>query len=363
MSIAAAARSAPHPKSPSYGPGPDVAKLNSNENPYGPSPAAIREMHEAAKQGAYYVGDSVRVLKSMIAERHAVTPEQIVISAGSSAVLTFVATAAGQKGRIIVPDLFWETTVRLGTRQAGEVLRLPKTDTLGIDLGAMYDAITDEVAMVHVTNPNNPTGMVLDGEALRAFCKKASRKVTVLVDEAYNEITDDPDYYSMVDLVREGYDVIVARTFSKIYGLAGMRVDYTIASPENTAMIKDYALPEFTLNQAGIAAAVASYNDLGFLEMSKAKILEGREMVAEGLKSVGLTARPSATNFMFVDLGGLNADVFMDKMAARNVQVHRIYRDYNNYSRVSMGKLEHVQMYVDALPAVLDEMHRAAATV
>jgi histidinol-phosphate aminotransferase len=223
--------------------------------------------------------------------------------------------------------------------------------------GLMFDAITDDISMVQITNPNNPTGLVLDGEALRAFCKKASRKVTVLVDEAYNEITDDPEYTSMVDLVREGYDVIVARTFSKIYGMAGMRVGYTIASPETTQkMILDYGLGSYAMNQAGLAAAVASYNDLGFLEMSKSKILEAKDMVKKGLQEVGLTALPSATNFMFVDLGDLNAEVFRQKMADRNVHIRGIYRDYDNWSRVSMGRLEHVQMYVDALPAVLEEM-------
>jgi len=353
----AAVASAPAAKAPAYGPAADVAKLNANENPYGPSPGAIKEAFEATKLGAYYVGASVPMLKSMIAERHGVTPEHIALSSGSSGVLTYIATAAGDKGDILAPDLFWDTTARMGTRHGGEVVRLAKDDGLAIDLDAMFDAITDDISMAQITNPNNPTGLVLDGEALRAFCKKASRKVTVLVDEAYNEITDDPEYTSMVDLVREGYDVIVARTFSKIYGMAGMRVGYTIASPETTQkMILDYGLGSYAMNQAGLAAAVASYNDLGFLEMSKSKILEAKDMVKKGLQEVGLTALPSATNFMFVDLGDLNAEVFRQKMADRNVHIRGIYRDYDNWSRVSMGRLEHVQMYVDALPAVLEEM-------
>jgi histidinol-phosphate aminotransferase len=272
-------------------------------------------------------------------------------------VLTYIATAAGEKGNILTPDLFWDTTARMGTRHGGELVRLPKDDGLAIDLDAMYEAITDDITLVQVTNPNNPTGLVLDGEALRAFCKKASRKVTVLVDEAYNELTDKPEYNSMVDLVREGYDVIVARTFSKIYGMAGMRVGYTIASPELTeSMIKDYGLGDYAMNQAGVAAAVASYNDLGFLEMSKSRILEAKDMVLEGLSTAGLSALPSATNFMFVNLGNLDAEVFRQKMADRNVLIRGIYRDYTNWSRVSMGRLEHVKMYVDALAPVLEEM-------
>jgi histidinol-phosphate aminotransferase len=352
-----AAASAGEAKAPAYGPAAGVAKLNANENPYGPSPGAIKEAFEATKLGAYYVGASVPMLKSMIAERHGVTPDHIALSSGSSGALTYIATAAAEKGNILGPDLFWDTTARMGTRHGGEVVRLPKHKTLSIDLDTMFNAITDDISLVHVTNPNNPTGEALDGEALRAFCKKASRKVTVLVDEAYNELTEDPEYTSMVDLVREGYDVIIARTFSKIYGMAGMRVGYTIASPETTeSMVLDYGLGDYAMNQAGVAAAVASYNDLGFLEMSKSRIIEAREMVLEGLHAAGLNALPSSTNFMFVDLGDLNAEVFRQKMAERNVLIRGIYRDYTNWSRVSMGRLEHVKMYVDALAPVLEEM-------
>lgn len=356
MPVAAGAQSPSGAAAPAYGPPAGIAKLNSNENPYGPSAGAIKEALAASREGAYYVGDSVKALKSMIAERNGVGVSQIAMSNGSSAVLTFIATAAGQRGNILTPDLFWDSTVRRGTRQSGEIKRLPKRADLAIDLDAMFDAITDDIALVHVTNPNNPTGLVLNSEALRSFCKRAARKVTVLVDEAYNELTDDPTDCSMVDLVREGHNVIVARTFSKIYGMAGMRVGYTIASEENTQLINSYALGDYTLNQAGIAAAAASYNDLGFLEMSRSKIFEGRAMIEAALKANGLQALPSAANFLFVDLGTLNAEVFREKMASRNVLVRGIYRDYDNFSRVSMGKLEHVQMYVDALPGVLEEM-------
>ncbi len=352
------AAGSPPVNGPAYGPAPHIAKLNANENPYGPSPAAIQAAFEAVREGgAYYVQDTVKRLKAMIAERNGVTPEQVALANGSSAVLTFIATAAGQQGNILTPDLFWDSTVRRGTRQSGKIVRLPKTASLAIDLAAMERAITDDVALVHVTNPNNPTSLLLDGEELRAFVRRAAKKTTVLVDEAYNELTDRPDYYSMVDLVREGHNLIVARTFSKIYGMAGMRVGYAIASAENTARIESYSLGDYTLNQAGMAAAVASYNDQAFLEMSRAKIFEGRQMIVEGLKANGLTALPSATNFLFVDLGDLNANDFQEKMAARNVLVRGVYRDYHNFSRVSMGRLEHVKMYVDALPAVLEELN------
>jgi histidinol-phosphate aminotransferase len=292
----------------------------------------------------------------MIAEREGLDPEQISLSAGSSGVLTYLAVAASKQGRILGPDLFWDTTAQKAVEQGGEIVRTPKTADLAIDLDATYDAIDDSVSLVQITNPNNPTGLLLDGDALRSFCRKASKKAIVLVDEAYNELTDDPEYNSMVGLIKEGHNVVVARTFSKIYGLAGMRVGYMMASPENTELMNRYGLGDYAMNQAGVAAAIASYNDSGFLAISKSKIVEAREMVLQATREVGLKPLPSQTNFVFVNLGKLNAEIFRQKMAARNVLIRGIYGDYTNWSRVSMGRLEDVERYVKALPSVLDEM-------
>ena len=175
----------------------------------------------------------------------------------------------------------------------------------------------------------------------------------MLIDEAYNEVTDNPAANTMVPLVRECHDVIIARTFSKIYGLAGMRVGYIIAKPETIENISRYGIGWYGLNQAGIAAAVASYEDQEFMNYSRSKIREGREMIAAALKEQGLEALPSQTNFMFVNLGDINAEVFRLEMEKEQVMIRGIYRDYTHWSRVSMGRLEHVQMYVDALPKVM----------
>ena len=342
---------------PNFGPELGVAKLNANENPYGPSKPALAAMAAAASKGAYYVGESVSTLKRMIAERHGLVPGQICLSAGSSGVLTYLAVGASRQGRILGPDLFWDTTAKKAVAQGGEIVRTPRTPDLGIDLDAMYDAIDDSVAMVQITNPNNPTGMLLDGDALRAFCRKASKKTLVLVDEAYNELTDDPEYNSMVGLIKEGHNVVVARTFSKIYGLAGMRVGYMMASPENIELVNRFGLGDYAMNQAGVAAAIASYNDSGFLAISKSKIVEARDMVMSATRELGLTPLPSQTNFVFVNLGKLDAELFRQKMAARNVLIRGIYGDYTHYSRVSMGRIEDVEKYLAALPKVLDEMN------
>lgn len=344
-------------RSPSYGPAPGIAKLNANENPYGPSKAALAAIQEASTSGAYYVTESAKALQAMIAERHGVDPEYVALSSGSSGALVACAVAAGQNGNILGPDLFWDTTSKSVEQQGiAEITRLPKTAGLEIDLDKMYASIDDSIAMVQVVNPNNPTGLLMDAAKLRAFCKKASAKATVLVDEAYNELTDMPDENTMVSLVKEGYDVVVARTFSKIYGLAGMRVGYIIASPDKVKDMGRYGIGWYGLNQAGLAAAVASYEDQVFMDASRAKIREGREMVYAALKENGIAALPSQTNFVFADLGSINAQTFREEMEKENVLIRGIYRDYTSWSRVSMGRLEHVQMYVDALPKVLSRL-------
>lgn len=342
---------------PLFGPLPGVAKLDSNENPYGPSPAALAAIRDASTHGAYYVERAPLRLREMIAERHGVEPDYVTLSSGSSGGLVACAVEAGTRGNILAPDLFWDTTSKSVEDQGiAEIVRLPKHPDLEIDLDAMYAAIDDSISMVQIVNPNNPTGMLMDAAAVRDFCIKASKKATVLVDEAYNEVTDSPGDNSMVSLVKAGHDVIVARTFSKIYGMAGLRVGYLIADPEKIRAMGRYGIGWYGLNQSGIAAALACYDDQDFMDASRAKIREGREMVYSALKGNGLTGLPSQTNFIFVNLGAIDADAFQAAMAEENVLIRGIYRDYKHMSRVSMGRLEHVQMYVDALPRVLSQL-------
>ncbi|MAL96129.1 MAG: histidinol phosphate aminotransferase [Haliea sp.] len=351
------AAAAPLRPSVSYGPAAGVAKLNANENPFGPSKAALAAVQEASAQGAYYVNDSALKLRAMIAEYHGLSPEYITLSAGSSGGLVAAAVLAGQSGNILGPDLFWDTTsLSIENQGLGSIERLPKRADMAIDLDAMYAAIDDSIAMVQVTNPNNPTGMLLEAGKLRSFCTRAAQKTLVLVDEAYNELTDMPAANSMVPLVKDGHRVIVARTFSKIYGLAGLRVGYLIAPPDIIEAMGRYGLGWYGLNQAGLAAAIASYEDQAFMDMSRSKIREGREMVMSAVKANGLSALPSQTNFVFVNLGDLNAEAFRAAMAEEKVLIRGIYRDYTQWSRVSMGQLADVQRYVDALPRVLEKL-------
>ena len=332
---------------PDFGPKIGQALLSRNENPYGPAPSALRAISETAKMGCYYNDRGLARLTAMIAERHQVAPTQVIVGEGSTEVLCAAALAWGRKGAILCPDLFWDTTVLYGERQGVKSVRVPMTTDMGVDLTAMAAALNDSVAMVQICNPNNPTGILIPAADLRAFAAKVTPQATLLVDEAYNELTDQPEDNSMIDLVRSGADVIVCRTFSKIYGMAGLRVGYAITSEANAATIRSHQM-SFGGNLGGLAAAIASYNDTPFLEKSRAAVIEARQMIIDAVAKSGLTALPSQTNFVFVAVPDANA--LRDAMAAQGISIRGAYGSLNGYSRVSTGKIEDVARYTAALP-------------
>jgi histidinol-phosphate aminotransferase len=334
-----------------FGPGPGEAQLGRNENPYGPAPSALAAITECSGKGCYYADRGVAHLSAMIAERHGVSPKQVVLGSGSTEILSAIALAWGRSGTIVCPTLFWDTTVLYGERQGARSLRVPLKPDMSVDLAALDASTGEGVSLVQICNPNNPTGMLIDPAGLRTFVDRVSPKATVLIDEAYNELTDDPEANSMIESVRQGKDVIVCRTFSKIYGMAGMRVGYAITSEQNAERIRGY-LMSFGGNVAGLAGAIGSYDDLGFLQRSKAMVIEGREMILDAVRKAGATALPSQTNFVFVEVP--DADAVQKAMAERKIAIRGAYGPWAQYSRVSTGKIEDVRRYAEALPQVLD---------
>ncbi|WP_040464381.1 histidinol-phosphate transaminase [Erythrobacter sp. NAP1] len=338
---------------PDFGPMHGQALLSRNENPYGPAPSAIRAVNESAQMGCYYADRGQRRLRDMIAERHNVSPQMVVIGSGSTEILCAIALAWGRQGSVLGAELFWDTTLLYGERQGVQSVRVPLATDMNLDLDAMEAAVSDETSLIQICNPNNPTGVLIPAADLRAFASKVKGKATLLVDEAYNELTDNPDDNTMIDLVRAGEDVIVCRTFSKIYGMAGMRVGYAITSEENAQRIRGH-LMSFGGNISGVAAAIACYNDHGFLDRSRAMVLEGREMIMDAVAKAGLTALPTQTNFVYVKVP--DADAVRAAMAERGISIRGAYGKWTQYSRVSTGMLEDVSRYASALPEIIDGM-------
>jgi histidinol-phosphate aminotransferase len=317
-------------------------RLVFNENPYGPSPKALEAVATILPKTAYYPGAIEQDLPALFMERHRLDADQVFLASGSNEGLQAAMMAFGKQGKVISPSLTYSDHLAYAERLGIAVTRIPLREDMGIDLEAMARAVDDTVGLVYLCNPNNPTGMAIDGDELRSFCRELSPRVPILIDEAYNELTDKPDYTSMVDLVREGANVLITRTFSKIFGMAGLRVGYGMGHPDMVKVVKDHVMA--WPNGVGLYAAYHSYLDDAFIDFSRQKILQGRAMVNATFRRHGIEPLPSQTNFVYADIGR-NASDFKNEMAANNVIIRGAYDGYENHSRVSMGRIEELEVF------------------
>ena len=324
------------------GPKPGVIRLSSNENPYGPGPKALKAAADAAAKGAYYPFSIMVNLQHDIAEQHGLTMDNLLLSSGSNEALQAAFVAWGKKGKILVPELTYGAPIGYAARLGVEFVTVPMNEDMSIDLDAMAAAVDESISMVYICTPNNPTGMALDGDEMRKFCRAAGDSAVILIDEAYNELTDDPDYTSMVDLVRDEENIIVMRTFSKIFGMAGMRIGYGMARPDLARTVQQHVMS--WPSGVGLAAAIAAYGDKEFIEFSRDKVHVGRAMVMETFRRNGIEPLPSQGNFLYADIGR-DASEFANKLRAEKVQIRGAYEPFTNYSRVSMGKLEDLEKF------------------
>jgi histidinol-phosphate aminotransferase len=321
---------------------PEQVRLIFNENPYGPSPKALAEVARILPLTAYYPDDIEGQLVGLFMERLRLDRKQIFVASGSNEGLQAAMMAFGKQGKILSPSLTYSDHLLYAENLGVEVKRIPLRADMAIDLEAIARAVDDSVSLVYLCNPNNPTGMAIDGDELRAFCREVSAKVPIMIDEAYNELTDKPDYTSMMDLVREGANILVTRTFSKIFGMAGLRVGYGMGHPDIVKVVRDHVMA--WPNGVGLYAAYHSYLDEDFIAFSRAKILQGREMVKATFRRHGIEPLPSQTNFVYADIGR-NADAFADQMAEKNVMIRGAYEGYDTYSRVSMGRIDDLKIF------------------
>ena len=329
---------------------PGQIRLMFNENPYGPSPKALAEVAKILPMTAYYPGAIEDDLMGLFTARHRLDRDQVFLASGSNEGLQAAMMAFGKRGKVISPELTYSDHLHYAEKLGIEVTRVPLRDDMAIDLEAMARAVDDSVSLVYLCNPNNPTGMAIDGDQLRSFCREISPKAPILIDEAYNELTDRPDYTSMVDLVRGGSNILITRTFSKIFGMAGLRVGYGMGHPDIVSVVKDNVMA--WPNGVGLYAAYHSYLDENFIAFSRQKILQGRAMVNATFRRHGIEPLPSQTSFVYADIQR-DADVFKARMAERNVKIRGIYPGNQTFSRVSMGRIEELRIF----DRVFDEVY------
>ena len=349
------ARFRPTPEAdPSYAPNvvsdSAAVRLNYNENPYGPSPAARAAMEAAFDEGCRYPGPVYNALTRQIAEYESVDPDQVLLGAGSSEVLAMAGAAYGiEGGEIVAAYPTFLGLTRYAESVGAYVHWVAVDENKGHDLDEMDRRITNNVGLVYVCNPNNPTGTIVDGDRLRDFCTNASRRAVVFVDEAYYDLVDPEYQATMTDLVRDGYPIIVSRTFSKVYGLAGLRIGYGISRPDIVERLRPFSMS--SPNILGLHAASASLKDHEFRAMSIEKIREARNFTYSVLDELGLRYIRSQGNFVFFhtgrDIGQFQAD-----MLSQGVMVGRPFPPFRDWCRVSMGRTESMPAFATALRAV-----------
>lgn len=348
------------PASPSAPAGP--IRLHSNENPLGPSPAARRAMQEAFDRSCRYPYIAYPELEEAIAEREGVTPDHVVLGAGSHEVLRMTAMAYGlEDGEIVTGHPTYEGLENYAATIGAAVARVPLGDDLQLDLEAIEGRVTPATGLVYLCNPNNPTGSLLPSGAVRSFCQAVAARATVLVDEAYHELVEAPGYASMVPLVKAGENVIVSRTFSKVHGLAGLRVGYGLAPPPIARRLREFRTGA-SVNVLGVAAALASHRDEAFLRASRRANAAARDYTVRVLEQAGHRCLTSHTNFVFFHLGsdpGSDAGTFRRRMRERGVLVGRPFPPLTDWCRLSLGTLDEMKRFAAVFEALATESPRS----
>ena len=336
-SAAAAPAPAPAPAAPVVDK--SVAIMGANESPFGPSKKAVEAMIEKAALTARYADGEGEELKKQIAAIEGVDPQQIFLGNGSSPILSAFGELIANKGKgqLVTSVATYEGVPRTVQSYGAEVIMTPLTADMTVDLDAMAKKISKKTTATYVCNPNNPTGNMVDPVKLKAFAIEASKTAPCFIDEAYLHLCDDYDANVMTSLVREGHNVVICRTFSKIYGMAGQRLGYGIASPE-LAKQMGMVTRGGGINHAGIVAAMASISDKEFVPTMQPKFKAGRERLYKIAKDLG---RPIASNpqasFVFFDVG-MPAKDFADKMMAEGVRVvGRSWPGFENWTRICVG--------------------------
>jgi histidinol-phosphate aminotransferase len=337
----------------------DIIKLASNENPYGPSAQALEAMRDALGEVWLYPDGSSHLLKQALARHLGVSSECVSIGNGSNDLLMLLAEAFltpecsavySRYGFAIYPLVIGETGA-----QALETPALPlESDMpLGHDLEAMASAVREDTRLVFIANPNNPTGTWVPPAALKRFLERAPPSTLVVLDEAYFEYGVERGTQNGVPWLAEHPNLIVLRTFSKAYGLAGARVGYAISHPE-VADTLDRLRPTFNVNTIAQAGAVAALADQEHMQRAVARTMRELTRVEQGLKALGLWCAPSATNFLLVRIGPEALQVYERLLRVGVIVRPLVPYGLPQYLRISIGLPEHNQRLLASLAACLN---------
>jgi histidinol-phosphate aminotransferase len=325
-----------------------AVKLASNENPLGPSPKAMEAVRAALPESHRYPDGGTKILREKLARLRGVQPEEIFIGLGSSEIIDLASRTFLRGSLTGLTSEGSYAPFSTAIRASGAALRLVKQRDFAYDLGAMADAVTPETRVVYLANPNNPTGTAFGGKELAQFLDGVPENVLVVLDEAYIHYAARPDMPDSVELFRQHGNLLTLRTFSKVYGLAGLRIGYAVGTPGLVAAMNKLRTP-FNVSGIAQAAALAALDDQEHVERSMRSNAAERKRLQEGLCALGLHPVPSETNFIFVEVGPMAKDL-SDELLRAGVIVRPLgWMGFPEAIRVSVGTTEENTAFLEAM--------------
>lgn len=327
-----------------------IVRLSANENPYGPSPAAIAALRDAFGLIARYPDDEANLLAADVAKLHGVSADGVILGDGSSEILKLVAAAFTSPSRkLVMASPTFEAIARYARAGSADAVTIPLDAAYAHDAAKM--AAVADAGVIYVCNPNNPTGSITPAAAMRTLIESAAPSAIILVDEAYHHYAASPSYESVIPMVKTRPNLIVARTFSKIYGMAGLRAGYAVAQPEVIRKL-DAQKAWDSMNVMALVAARASLADTAYVaEGRKKNASTKRDLVAQ-LDGLGYKIIPSETNFVMIDLRREVRPV-IGALRERRVQVGRLFPALPQHLRVTIGTPEEMARFVEAFRDVV----------
>jgi histidinol-phosphate aminotransferase len=350
-----------------------TVRLSSNENPYGPSPMALKAMTDAFSLAWRYPDEHADLLIETIAKMNGVGRDQIMLGDGSGEILKVCASAftgpmsnesrpielarptrgpalqfTPGRGKLVVADPTFEAILNHARVSRAEVVKIPLTATFAHDLPKMLGAANE--GLVYICNPNNPTASITPKNEVRDFIRKVPPQTNVLVDEAYFHYADSADYESVIPMIKDHPNLIVARTFSKIYGMAGLRCGYCIAQRETIQRMRPHQTWD-SVNIMALAAAIASLNDPDQVPNGRRLNSQTKQFVISEIQKNGYQHIPSQANFMMIDLKR-PVRPLIDALNQHGVQVGRVFPALPNHMRVTVGKQSEMETFLTAFRQV-----------
>jgi histidinol-phosphate aminotransferase len=330
--------------------GGNIVRLSANENPYGPCPKALEAITNSFGLACRYPDEHNKVLIDKLAKLNGVNHDQILLGDGSGEILKLCAeTFTGpQNGKLVAADPTFEAILNNASANGAEVVKVPLTGSFAHDLPKMLAAIKG--GLIYVCNPNNPTASITPKDELGDFIAKTQRETMILVDEAYFHFADSPDYESVIPLVKEHPNLIVSRTFSKIYGMAGLRCGYCVAQKETIERMRRNQMWD-SVNCMALAAATASLDDPDHVPNGQRLNREAKQFTTSELQKMGYKTIPSQANFIMIDCRRPVVPL-IKAMKEQNVHVGRLFPALPNHMRVTIGKKPEMETFVSAFKQV-----------